>query len=61
MSLEEEHPYKVRLKLPQVVDAKVIPGKVGSGMSYIGLLSLDHKNKSADIRKKKPYYIKSRW
>lgn len=64
--LEEEHLNKAstKLKLLQLADAKVIPGKPGSGASYIGLVpfrSLNHKNKSFDIRKKKPYYIKSRW
>lgn len=62
--LEEEHLEKSRLMLLQAANVKVVSGKPGHGASYIGLVpfrSLNHKNKSFDIRKPKPYYIKSRW
>lgn len=62
--LEEEHLEKSRLMLLQAANVKVVSGKPGYGASYIGLVpfrSLNHKNKSFDIRKPKPYYIKSRW
>ena len=62
--LEEDNMEKLRLKMLQAANVKVVSGNPGYGASYIGLVpfrSLNHKNKSFDIRKPKPYYIKSRW
>lgn len=61
ISLEEESLDKARLKMLQLSNVKVVSGGVGSGASYIGLIRSEHKHKSFDMRKKKPYYVRSRW